>query len=50
MDTTDKEKIKKLKKEVNKYKKGFNILMKYYDSIYDDEQPLVDKRLKKIGL
>ena len=46
----DKEKIKKLKKEVNKYKKGFNVLMEYYNSIYEDEQPLVDKKLKKIGL
>ncbi len=33
-----------------KYKKGFNILMDYYDSISDEEKPKVDKLLRDVGL
>lgn len=32
------------------YKKGFNILMEYFDSISDEEKPDVDRRLKELGL
>ena len=32
------------------YKKGFFILLEYYDSIWDEEKPKVDKRLKNVGL
>ena len=32
------------------YKKAFNILMKYFDSISDEEKPKVDEQLKKLGL
>ena len=39
-----------IKKEMDKYKKGFDILMEYFDSISDEEKPKVDKQLKEIGL
>jgi len=32
------------------YKKGFEILMEYFDSISDEEKEEVDKRLKEVGL
>jgi hypothetical protein len=32
------------------YKKGFNILMEYFDSISDEQKPLVNEALKKVGL
>jgi len=32
------------------YKKGFNILMDYWDFIPEDERHNVDKKLKKVGL
>jgi hypothetical protein len=37
-------------KELRNYKKGFNILMEYFDSINDEEKPKVDKRLKRLNL
>jgi len=33
--------IKKLKDELSKYKKGFNILNEYFDSISDEEQKVM---------
>jgi len=36
--------------EFCKYKRGFNILMEYWDSIADEEKPKVDRRLKRLGL
>ena len=32
------------------YKKGFNILMEYWDSLPDEEKEDVDKELKKVVL
>ena len=32
------------------YKKAYNILMDYFDSISDEEQPKVSKRLEECGL
>ena len=37
-------------KDLDKYKKGFNIMMEYFDSISDEEKPSVDLALKAIGL
>ncbi len=31
---------------MNKYKKAFNILMEYWDSLLDDEKPKINKRLE----
>lgn len=45
-----KEQVKTLRKERNKYRSGFNIMYEYYDSIYDEEKPHVDKKLKRLGL
>jgi hypothetical protein len=42
--------IDELKKEVEKYKKGFNEVMEYFDSISDEEKPGLLERLKEIGL
>jgi hypothetical protein len=36
--------------ELKKYKKGYNILIEYFDSINDEEKPIVDKKLKRLGL
>lgn len=36
--------------ETEDYKKGFNLLMEYFDSISDEEKPKVDKQLKRLGL
>jgi len=44
------EEIEHLKKEVKMFKKGYNILMDYWDSISEEERPEVDKRLKGCGL
>ena len=35
---------------INKYKKGFDILIEYFDSISDEEKPKVDEQLKELGL
>ena len=42
--------IKKLKEELLKYKKGFNLLNEYFDSISDEEQKIVGKKITKLGL
>ena len=47
---TDKEQIILLEKELKKYKEGFTLLYKYFDSISDDEQIKVAKQLKKLKL
>jgi len=44
------EKIKALRKELNKYVDGYWILMEYWDSISYEEQQKVHERLKEIGL
>lgn len=36
--------------ECNKYKKGFNLLMDYFDDINDEDKPYVNKCLKRLGL
>lgn len=41
---------KALKKELKNYKKAYDLLMEYFDSISDEEQPIVDRKLKKLGL
>ena len=43
-----KEEIKTLKKELKMYKKAYEELNCYFDSISDEEQPKVSKRLNKI--
>lgn len=43
-----KEKIVSLKKEMNQYKRAYLELNQYYDSISDEEQDKVAKRLNKI--
>lgn len=50
-----KEEHKEEVKEMNEiikpdYKRGFQILMEYFDSISDEEKPKVDKLLKEAGL
>lgn len=45
-----KQKIKALKKELKKYRKGYHILGCYFDSISDEEQPKAIRKLSKIGL
>lgn len=42
--------IEKLKKELKRYKKGYEILICYFDSISDEEQSKVHKQLLKLGL
>jgi len=44
------ETIKELRAEKKRYKKGFEIMICYFDSISDEEQPKVNKQLEKIGL
>jgi hypothetical protein len=39
---------KEIKKEHSKYKKAFQILESYFDSISDEEQEVVSKQLEKI--
>ena len=34
----------------DRYKKGYEILHQYYDSISDEEKPIVNKQLDEIGL
>ncbi len=38
-----------LLKEFGEYKKAYSILMEYWDSLPDEEKPLINKRLEKIG-
>lgn len=42
--------IKTVSEDEDKYKKGFEILIKYFDSISEEEKPKVDERLKEVGL
>ena len=44
------EEIESLKKEVKRYKKAYEILICYFDSISDEEQPKVNKKLAKLNL
>jgi hypothetical protein len=39
-----------LQNELAKYRKGYEILMEYFDSISDEEKPKVDAELKAAGL
>ena len=43
-----KEELKQQKKETTKYKKAYNEVMTYFDSISIEEQPKLLKRLDKI--
>ena len=45
-----KETIRSLRKERNRYRSGFFILYEYYDSIYDDEKPIVNRKLNRLEL
>jgi len=40
----------KAQREIDKYKKAYDILMEYFDSISDEEKPKVAKQLKELGL
>jgi hypothetical protein len=42
--------IQRATEELRKYYYGFNELMEYFDSISDEEKPILDKKLKKLGL
>ena len=44
------ERIAFLEKDLNRNKKGFDILMEYFDSISDEEKLKVHERLKEIDL
>ena len=44
------DRIKQLIKERNKYKKAYETLLCYFDSISDEEKHKVDKILTKLGL
>ena len=35
---------------INKYEKGYELLMEYWDSLPDDEKQDIHNKLKKIGL
>ena len=50
MTPRQKEKFSKLKKEHRKYKRGFEIMIEYFDSISDEEQPIVNRKLNRLGL
>lgn len=50
MKLTDKEKIILLKAELKRYKKGFTLLYQYFDSISDEEQIKIGKKLEKLNL
>ena len=39
-----------LKEELERYKKGFEIMICYFDSISDEEQPKVNKKLAILNL
>jgi hypothetical protein len=48
--TSEKVQIKNLKMEIKKYKKGFNILVKHFHCLSDEDQPIVDNQLIKLKL
>ena len=37
-------------RRLSKYYHGYNEVMKYFDSISDEEKPKLHKKLKKLGL
>jgi len=37
-------------KSESRYKKAYDILMEYWDSLPDEEKPTIDKKLKELGL
>jgi len=37
-------------KEKHRYKKGFNILLEYWDSLPEEEKENIDERLTECGL
>jgi len=37
-------------KEINIYKKAYNLLMDYWDSLPDEEKPEIHKKLNRLGL
>ncbi len=39
-----------MKKRINKYEKGFDILMEYFEAIPESEREEIDKRLRKLGI
>jgi hypothetical protein len=39
-----------LVEELEKYKKGYEAMMEYFDSIPEDEKPKLDLKLKTLGL
>jgi len=41
---------KKLAIQGLKYKKAYNLLMEYWDSLPDEEKLIIDKELKKLNL
>ena len=45
-----KQKIKELKADLSRYKKAYEILSCYFDSISDEEQPKVAKQLERLKL
>jgi thiamine pyrophosphokinase len=42
--------IQRATNELRKYYYGFNIIMEYFDSISDEEKPILHKKLSKLGL
>ena len=46
----EQETIKVLRQELKKYVRGYEILIKYWDSISDEEKQKAHEELKKIGL
>ena len=35
---------------INNYKEAYFILMEYWDSLSDEQKPLINERMKKLGL
>ena len=42
--------IQRATEALRKYYYGFNIIMEYFDSISDEEKPILHKKLSKLGL
>jgi len=36
--------------ELDIYKEAYNILMEYWDSLPDAEKPIIDRKLRNLGL
>lgn len=43
-------KQEEIKKELEKYKKAYFLLMEYWHCLNDDEQVYLNKKLKRMGL